>query len=135
MDHIHIYGGNNEHWKRTNGDEIFLDNFLTKDDDRGIRFVMNESFIIFGVGRRDCVGRQLAMKEIRYTLAYLLMNYNVSLYDEQDKNHEIKERAVIDPPIRICFMDLCHTYLALYIFFKWQQLLIQQLLIQRDAFP
>ena len=37
------------------------------------RFVMNESLLVFGVGKRDCVVRQSAMKEIRYTLAYLLM--------------------------------------------------------------
>ena len=32
LDYIHIYGGNNQHWKRINRDEIFLDNFLTEDD-------------------------------------------------------------------------------------------------------
>ena len=47
LDYIHIYGGNNEHWKRTNGDKIFLENFSTKDDVGGIRFVMNESIIVF----------------------------------------------------------------------------------------
>ena len=82
MDFIHIYGGENENWIQTNGDKMCLENFLVKDDDGGLRFVVNESFMAFGAGRRDCVGRQLAMKEIQYTLGYLLMNYKVSLSDE-----------------------------------------------------
>ena len=89
IEYIHIYGGDKEHWKKTNGDEIVLENFLTEDDDGGIRFVMNESFVSFGVGKRDCVGRQLALKEIQYTLGYLLMNYEISLWNEEDRNRNI----------------------------------------------
>ena len=109
LDYIHIYGkGKDEHWKRTNGDEIILDNFLIKDDDGGIRFVTNESFIPFGVGKRNCIGRELAMKEIYYTLGYLLMNYKVSLWNKEDENRDVSlmrsstiATAFLDPSIPI----------------------------------
>ena len=52
VDYIHIYD-KDEYWKRTNGDEMILDNFLAEDEDGGIRFLMNESFIQFGFGKRD----------------------------------------------------------------------------------
>ena len=81
VDYIHIYNKNDKNWKQIDGDKICLDNFLS--DDRS-RFVMNESFIGFGVGRRDCVGRQLAMKEVQYILAYLLMNYDITLHKDID---------------------------------------------------
>ena len=107
QDFIQIYGGDNENWKQTNGDKIFLENFLTEDEDGGLRFVVNESFIAFGVGRRDCVGRQLAMKEIQYTLGYLLMNYKLSL-NEKYMNADITDlrgsnviTAFLDPQIPI----------------------------------
>ena len=89
MEYIHVYGGKNEKWKRVNKDEIILENFLTEDDDGGIRFVVNESFVAFGVGKRDCVGRQLALKEIQYTLGYLLMNYKISFWNKEDVNRDI----------------------------------------------
>ena len=90
MDYIHIYGkGKDEHWKRINGDEMILENFLAKDEDGGIRFVVNESYIPFGVGKRNCSGRGLAMKEIRYTLGYLLMNYKVSFMNKEDETKDI----------------------------------------------
>ena len=107
VDFIHIYGGENENWKRTEGDKMFLENFLVEDDDGGVRFVVNESFIPFGVGRRDCVGRQLAMKEMEYTLGYLLMNYKISLSDEYMNKSILEMRsttlftASVDPPIPI----------------------------------
>eukprot|EP01084_Bolivina_argentea_P182723 315402_1 len=106
-EYIHIGGDKNEHWKRINGDEIILENFLIDDKD-GLRFVVNKSFIPFGVGQRDCVGRSLAMKEIQYTLGYLLMNYKVSLMNKDDKNVNISLRkgytvdtCFLDPPIPI----------------------------------
>ena len=48
IDYIHIYGkGKDEHWKRTNGDEIILENFLTEDEDGGIVVsVLSKSFIV-----------------------------------------------------------------------------------------
>ena len=91
VEYIHIYG-KKENWKRTNGDELILENWLIEDDDGGIRFVMNESFILFGVGKRDCVGRQLAVKELQYVIGYLLMNYSVSFWNDHDKNIDILTR-------------------------------------------
>ena len=88
VEFVHIYG-QDEHWKRVNGDEIILENFLTKDEDGENRFVVNESFIPFGVGKRDCIRRGLAMKETYYTLGYLLMNYKVSFKNKQAENVDI----------------------------------------------
>ena len=39
----------------------------------------------------DCVGRQLAMKEIQFTLGYLLMKYRISL--DKDVDDILKHRA------------------------------------------
>ena len=92
VDYIHIYGGINENWVRTNGDEIILDNFLTQDDDdvNGVkRFIINKSFIGFGVGKRDCIGRQLAIKEINYVIGYLLINYKISFVNKEDTKKDI----------------------------------------------
>ena len=79
-----------------------------EDDDGGIRFVVNESFVAFGVGKRDCVGRQLAMKEILYTLGYLLMNYKISFENKEDMKRDILSiranngiTAFLDPQIPI----------------------------------
>ena len=115
LDYIQIDGGGkDEHWKRTNGDEIILENFLKKDEDGGVRFVLNESFIPFGVGKRDCAGRQLAMKEIYYVLGYLLMNYKLLFMNEDDKNKDILSQRVNDfavtflgnpSPIKLISMD------------------------------
>ena len=44
VDYIHIYG-KDEYWKRTNRDEMILENFLAEDEDGWIRCLMNESFI------------------------------------------------------------------------------------------
>ena len=73
--------GKNENWFGSDGDKLILENFLSDDK---TRFVLNESFVSFGVGRRDCVGRQLAMKEIQIMLGYLLINYQLKLYKPID---------------------------------------------------
>ena len=73
LDFIHIDGGDNENWKKTNRDKMYLENFLTEDDDGELRFVVNESLISFGVGRRDCVGRRLYNrdKSCQYVLKHV----------------------------------------------------------------
>ena len=87
VDYIHIYNGDGkEKWKNVDGDRIFLENWLSEDG----RFVMNDSFILFGVGRRDCVGRGLAVKEIEYVMGYLLMNYRFKL--DMDNVDIVKHR-------------------------------------------
>eukprot|EP01083_Nonionella_stella_P023808 65837_1 len=80
MDYIHIYNTNDKNWKHKADDTLCLENFL----DEGGHFKMNESFVVFGVGRRDCVGRQLALKEIQYIVGFILMHYQLSLDEEVD---------------------------------------------------
>eukprot|EP01083_Nonionella_stella_P023807 65832_1 len=80
MDYIHIYNEKDKNWKHTADDTLCLENFL----DDGGHFKMNESFVAFGVGRRDCVGRQLALKEIQYIVGFILMHYRLSLDEEVD---------------------------------------------------
>eukprot|EP01083_Nonionella_stella_P243107 847420_1 len=91
----------NEHWIQ-NGDEVCLDNWLVYDKNGDPHFVKNESFVSFGVGRRDCVGRLLAVKELAIIFGHLILNYELSL---QDKSIEIKANmnitSVIDPPIPV----------------------------------
>ena len=66
--------------------ENWLKKSTNKDDE--YLFYQNESFITFGYGKRDCVGKQLAMKELRILFGYLLLNYKLSL---KDPNQEIMD--------------------------------------------
>ena len=79
-----------EHWKnKENGlgmEDVCLDNWLIKDKEKEkekdndiykVKFKMNESFINFGYGMRDCVGQQLAIKEIHLILGYLIVHYQI----------------------------------------------------------
>ena len=75
--HYNKLGG--ENWTNSttiNPTKICLENWL-KDDNK--KFSQNESFLTFGYGKRDCIGRQLAIKEMRIILGYLLLNYKFSL--------------------------------------------------------
>ena len=71
-----------ENW-RSGKNEICLENWL--DDDGS--FKPNDSDIIFGHGRRDCVGKMLAMKELHIIMGYLLLNYEFEL---EDKDIDLK---------------------------------------------
>ena len=39
------------------------------------RFKMNDNFVLFGVGKRDCVGRQVAMLSLYAMFALFLQQY------------------------------------------------------------
>lgn len=51
--------------------EIHLNYWLDKDG----KFIKNESFYTFAYGKRDCVGRNLAMRELMIILSHLFMRY------------------------------------------------------------
>ena len=85
-----------------------MENWLIEDEDGEIRFAMNESFILFGVGKRACVGQELAKKEIQYALGYLLMNYKVSLWNKENESKNVTlmrstnfVTAFLDPSVPI----------------------------------
>eukprot|EP01083_Nonionella_stella_P295163 1003163_1 len=89
---IHYNVLNNENWKNNPNNDpqsIYLENWL---NDKG-QFKRNKSFLAFGHGKRDCVGKELAIKEIRIILAYLLLTYTFELKPEH-KNTYIPTRAL-----------------------------------------
>ena len=78
-----------ENWKNEQYglkyNQICLENWLNEENGQ---FYQNPSFIAFGHGRRDCIGKQLALKEMRVILGYLLLHYNFSIEEKfmnQDK--------------------------------------------------
>merc|ERR1712154_37158 len=91
IEYIHNYS-KTENWRydiTQNGKEICLENWLkpiqAKDGRIEYKFYQNESFILFGHGKRDCVGRQLALKELRILIGYMLLNWNVKLLHPQQE--------------------------------------------------
>ena len=88
--------GLNENWKfnkMENGNILDLNNWIEITEDGEKKFVMNKSFVTFGIGRRDCPGRQLAEKQIQTIMGYILMNYQLSL---QDKDIDIVNKSLGD---------------------------------------
>jgi len=65
------------------------------------KFVINKSFVVFGIGRRDCAGQQLAVNEMIVAISNLVLNYHF----EVDKNTKILVKTVaiskVDPPIGV----------------------------------
>lgn len=90
-----------ENWVNSSN-EMCLENWINEDTKK---FEINESFFTFGTGRRDCVGRNLAIKELYIIMAYLFMNYRFTFKNIQDINKPIKTffNGVnqIDPPIPV----------------------------------
>lgn len=72
-----------ERWKSGCGDDITLENWLeTGVDENSLVFKHNRSEIWFGYGHRDCVGKQLATKELHIVMGYLLLNYEFGFKDD-----------------------------------------------------
>ena len=90
-----------ENWMNSTN-EMCLENWLNGESNK---FEMNESFLTFGTGRRDCVGRTLAIKELYIVMAYLFLNYRFTFKNKDDINKAIKTffNGVnqIDPPIPV----------------------------------
>ena len=68
--HLGIQHGNKP--LKTENQEIHLEYWL--DAETG-EFKMNDNFILFGLGKRDCVGRRLAMKSLYAIFAPFLLLY------------------------------------------------------------
>eukprot|EP01083_Nonionella_stella_P261851 891019_1 len=94
--YIH-YGGFNDSL------ELNLKNWI---DEKG-KFKMNSGFILFGMGKRNCVGQTLAMKELYYVLALLVLKYKLEVKDsnEMKKLKEMKQAwnfvTVLEPEIGV----------------------------------
>jgi len=95
-----------EKWVNSSG-EMCLENWINKDTKK---FEMNESFFTFGTGRRDCVGKTLAIKELYIIMAYLFLNYRFTFKNKEDINKPIKTffNGVnqIDPPMAVTITRL-----------------------------
>ena len=64
-------------------DNIHLEYWL----DENNNFKMNDNFVMFGVGKRDCAGRGLAMKSLFATIGLMITRYRFKWnHDRKDKN-------------------------------------------------
>ena len=105
-DKMHHTQYNNSKWIHF-GNEVVMDNWLDSDG----KFVKNkDQFFAFGHGRRDCVGQELAKKEILITLGYMLLKYKLEFADttyaanpRQVKIRKAATRGVVimKPPIPV----------------------------------
>jgi len=66
-----LNNNNNNNNEKINMNEIHLDFWLDKDGN----FQRNVNFLIFGYGRRDCIGKDIAMKQIIIILSVLFLKY------------------------------------------------------------
>ena len=93
----------NEHWKDSS-DNFCLENWI---NNKTNKFEINESLMTFGVGRRNCVGQALAIKEMYIVMAYLLLNYKFLLKDSNIKINTVFNGVNnIDPPIGVIVQHL-----------------------------
>ena len=109
-----LWNGNDKQFSK----KLNLNNWLQIDetnDNSGnykrskYKFVNNKKSISFGIGKRNCLGIALAMKEIECFLANLILNYKVLLpwaLNIDESNFEInftssKPVACVDPPLPV----------------------------------
>ena len=81
------WGNGNKILKKKNND-FHLEYWL---DDNN-KFKMNENFITFGVGKRDCVGRSLAMKSIYSVFGLLITKYKFKTKYNNPNDMDIKQK-------------------------------------------
>eukprot|EP01084_Bolivina_argentea_P131322 231815_1 len=79
--------------------DIHLEYWLNKDK----QFEMNDNFILFGSGSRDCVGQQLAKNAIYAMFGILLSKYKLIAPNNDTNSINIKQKwglvQIIDPQI------------------------------------
>mmetsp|Transcript_41837 Transcript_41837/g.68872 ORF Transcript_41837/g.68872 Transcript_41837/m.68872 type:complete len:521 (-) Transcript_41837:89-1651(-) len=69
----------------TKPNDFYLEHFL----DANGRFVRHDKFMLFGAGKRDCIGQHLAVKELFCILSALLHRYKFAIATGQEKNFVI----------------------------------------------
>ena len=105
FDNFNNYSNNNN--KTQFSKEINLNNWLIYDNNTNkYKFINNKDSIPFGIGKRDCLGQSLAMKEIEAFLANLILNYKILPPNQQEieiKFTTTKNVSVVEPaiPVRI----------------------------------
>lgn len=98
------------HFQEQEAKELNLNHWLRKDNDNSNRqyvFVNKKESAPFGIGKRDCLGQALAMKEIHAFLGNLILNYQIKPPDgikpqQIDIKFRFGERTgVVEPPIPV----------------------------------
>ncbi len=77
---------NPRHFERPN--EFYVEHFI---DDKNGHFKVNKNFVIFGVGKRNCIGQSLAIKELFVILSHMLHRYKFSVPPQEKDNWKIPE--------------------------------------------
>eukprot|EP00484_Ammonia_sp_Unknown_P000454 CAMPEP_0197023646 /NCGR_PEP_ID=MMETSP1384-20130603/4313_1 /TAXON_ID=29189 /ORGANISM="Ammonia sp." /LENGTH=553 /DNA_ID=CAMNT_0042451891 /DNA_START=23 /DNA_END=1684 /DNA_ORIENTATION=+ len=70
------------------------------------KFKMNENFVLFGMGRRDCAGQSLEMRNLYAIFGLLLSKYKFVAPNNDPDSMVFKQKffgitAVLDPPMRV----------------------------------
>ena len=91
--------------KKENND-IHLEYWLKDDGGNGNKkFKMNDNFILFGVGKRECVGMSLAMKSIFAVFGLLMAKYKFKAKNNDPNGMDIKQEwgltLTVEPPVGI----------------------------------
>ena len=75
---------------KTENQDIHLEYWL---DAKTGKFKMNDNFILFGLGKRDCVGRSLAMKSLYAIFALFLLRYKFVAPSNKPEAMQIKQNV------------------------------------------
>ena len=85
--------------------DIHLEYWLHDDEDGNKKFKMNDNFILFGAGKRNCVGQGLAMKEMYAMFGLMMSKYKFKAKNNDPNGMNIKQNwnmvMVVDPPLGI----------------------------------
>ena len=84
---------------------IHLDYWLKDDGNGNKKFKINDNFILFGVGKRDCVGQSLAIKAMYAVFGMMINKYKFKANNDDSNGMSIKQEwgvvMRIDPPVGI----------------------------------
>ena len=91
--------------KSDDGMDLHLDYWLTTDTKGNKIFVNNKNSIPFSVGKRDCLGKLLAIKEMQAFFGNLLLQYQISKSHVED-DYKIHYRfgrftSFVDPEMSV----------------------------------
>ena len=79
--------------------EIHLDAWLQTDKNGHKVFHLNHHFVTFGIGKRNCIGMSLALREIKCFFAHTLLNYKFSSNNIDNFHDKWGLVKMLEPPI------------------------------------
>ena len=90
---------------KSENNDIHLEYWLYDDEDGNKKFKMNDNFVLFGVGKRNCVGQSLVMKALYVIFGLMMTNYQFSAKNDDPDAMNIKQKwslvSTVYPPIGI----------------------------------